>query len=678
MPKVSVIIPVFNTEKYLTKCLDSVCNQTLSDIEIICIDDCSTDNSLNILKDYALEDSRIKVIEFKENKGAAVARNIGIEEASGEYIGFVDSDDYIDLDFYENLYKKAQTSHSDVVKGSNYKIIWPDGKVVIDLQNDKIKKSKLNFWNQYTTAIYKRKFIINNKITFPLNMIVGEDPVFAIKTAILSNNIEVIDSAQYYYSRRENSLNTEYWDQEKIDDYCRYIKIVSDFASKQNLSKDDNMLLFKRLCDDVRGNIVCRAYNRKIEKQLEELLKLVRSKRTKYPIRILFDAGIFERSMLSEKDRRGIFWVSHNILKKFINDSRFEVTLWLESFCGDEIFNKIKNIYDTPIVFSRIMLGKAMGYKQIPNKNFDLGNYDVYFNPAINSLLVDKTHLTTFVMMYDAMPCLDSKWFSPNASAEFFRVYRCLDKNSYAFSDSQSCKNDFIRFFANIDPNKIIVNPISTAQTFIPCYDKQKLEQVLSRVGVPVDARSKYIFYLGSVDDKRKNTLLNIKCFIEFIKRNNITDLYFYLGGSGAKNLEDVLYNKLGSLYKKYSKYIIKLGYVEDSDVNILYSNSLFFSFISEYEGFGMPPLEAMQSGTPVICADNSSLPEVVGDAALMVNAYDEEGIIKAFEKYYFNEDLRKEYIKKGLERAKLFSWDKTYKIISDKIIDVLQGKGEV
>lgn len=91
-----------------------------------------------------------------------------------------------------------------------------------------------------------------------------------------------------------------------------------------------------------------------------------------------------------------------------------------------------------------------------------------------------------------------------------------------------------------------------------------------------------------------------------------------------------------------------------------------------------MPPLEAMQAGTPVICADNSSLPEVVGDAALMVNAYDEEGIIKSFAKYYFDENLRQEYIKKGLERAKLFSWDKTYKIISDKIIEVLQGKGEI
>ena len=83
--------------------------QTLSDIEIICVNDCSTDNSFEILKEYASKDDRIKLIDFKENKGAAVARNTGIDEAKGEYIGFVDSDDFIDLDFYEKLYKEARS-----------------------------------------------------------------------------------------------------------------------------------------------------------------------------------------------------------------------------------------------------------------------------------------------------------------------------------------------------------------------------------------------------------------------------------------------------------------------------------------------------------------------------------------------------------------------------------------
>ena len=106
--KVSIIVPAFNTEKYLPECLDSVVNQTLKDIEIICIDNCSTDNTLNILNEYAKKDSRIKVIANKVNKGVANSRNLGLDSASGEYVGFVDSDDFIELDMFEKLYKVAK------------------------------------------------------------------------------------------------------------------------------------------------------------------------------------------------------------------------------------------------------------------------------------------------------------------------------------------------------------------------------------------------------------------------------------------------------------------------------------------------------------------------------------------------------------------------------------------
>ena len=106
MIKISIIIPVYNTEKYLKKCLDSIINQTLKSLEIICIDDCSTDNCLHILKEYQLKDNRIKIIEQKENKGQGVARNLGLNIAEGEYIMFLDPDDWLELNALEILYKK--------------------------------------------------------------------------------------------------------------------------------------------------------------------------------------------------------------------------------------------------------------------------------------------------------------------------------------------------------------------------------------------------------------------------------------------------------------------------------------------------------------------------------------------------------------------------------------------
>lgn len=114
MPKVSIIIPVYNVEKYLRQCLDSVVNQTLTDIEIICVNDCSPDNSLSILKEYAENDNRIKIIDLKENVGLGQARNIAMQQATGEYIMFVDSDDWLELVACKKAYDRINTNESDV------------------------------------------------------------------------------------------------------------------------------------------------------------------------------------------------------------------------------------------------------------------------------------------------------------------------------------------------------------------------------------------------------------------------------------------------------------------------------------------------------------------------------------------------------------------------------------
>ena len=114
-PKISVIIPVYNAETYLLECLDSIVNQTLKDIEIICVNDGSTDNSLSILKEYASKDNRIKIID-KENEGQGYARKIGLDNATGEYILFCDNDDYYsELTAFEELYNYIEKVKVDVV-----------------------------------------------------------------------------------------------------------------------------------------------------------------------------------------------------------------------------------------------------------------------------------------------------------------------------------------------------------------------------------------------------------------------------------------------------------------------------------------------------------------------------------------------------------------------------------
>ena len=200
MFKVSIIIPVYNTEKYLRKCLDSVCNQTLQDIEIICVNDCSPDDSLEILKEYASNDNRIKIINFTENKGVAVARNTAIEQAKGEYIGFVDSDDYVDLDFYEKLYNTAKSENAEIAKG----IIFEDRDSRLSIpiwqvSDDNFLINPARFIYGFSSAIYLTEFIHRNNIKFPKNISSMEDPYFVILAVAKSSKLAICNNAKYYY-----------------------------------------------------------------------------------------------------------------------------------------------------------------------------------------------------------------------------------------------------------------------------------------------------------------------------------------------------------------------------------------------------------------------------------------------------------------------------------------------
>ena len=252
MPKVSIIIPVYNTEKYLRKCLDSVCNQTLSDIEIICINDCSTDNSLGVLEEYSVNDKRLKIIDFKENKGVSVARNKGIDEAKGEYIGFIDSDDYIDLDFYEKLYNKAIETNADASKGNIFDVKNEEIELTDFYNiNNKIRKNKINFLYGFTSAIYKTKVIKGNNIYFPEGITHFEDPYFSIKLSININKIEITDSAKYYYVKHDKSAcaNSKTFDKAKtfVESAISIVKLVNEY----NLEKENYLIIINFLLEQM-------------------------------------------------------------------------------------------------------------------------------------------------------------------------------------------------------------------------------------------------------------------------------------------------------------------------------------------------------------------------------------------------------------------------------------------
>ena len=158
-PKISIIIPVYNSEKFLSSCLDSILNQSLSEIEIICVDDMSTDNSKHILKQYSLLDDRIKIYSHDKNRGPGAARNTGIKYATGEYLGFIDSDDIPDKNFFKELYQVAIKNNADIAKGL-YKNM--ETGECSELINIKIKGNKNYFFGEFCSAIFLASLVKKN------------------------------------------------------------------------------------------------------------------------------------------------------------------------------------------------------------------------------------------------------------------------------------------------------------------------------------------------------------------------------------------------------------------------------------------------------------------------------------------------------------------------------------
>lgn len=231
-------------EKYLPKCLESLIKQTLKDIEIICVNDGSMDNSLAILKEFASRDSRIRIID-NQHQGVAKTRNTGIEQSTGEYIGFVDSDDYIDIDFFEKLYNSATKSNSDIaiasiLKHKNffniYNAKYTKEETAITIQ-DKIKlcEDKKHFFFYAWNKIYHSGFIKENNIKFSEGQIY-EDVMFAIKALYYSNKIISVYGTKYHYIEHENSL-TKYKDKtgEKEHDLIKAYSELQEFCNSKNI-----------------------------------------------------------------------------------------------------------------------------------------------------------------------------------------------------------------------------------------------------------------------------------------------------------------------------------------------------------------------------------------------------------------------------------------------------------
>ncbi len=233
MAKVSVIVPVYNTEKYLRCCLNSIITQTLQDIEIVCVNDGSTDGSLKILQEYAAKDKRIKIIN-QENKGLSAARNAGLMVASADCISFVDSDDFVHPSFLEQLYRAIKENNCDVA-GCDFAKIKKDERLpfirkikakiyepAINVLLNKKNFIHFNVWNK----LYRKECI--RDVPF-IDGIYYEDWVFNTCVFAKIKSFAWINAPLYGYRMSENSIMRSSYNLKKMNDYVVGIEAVWHF-----------------------------------------------------------------------------------------------------------------------------------------------------------------------------------------------------------------------------------------------------------------------------------------------------------------------------------------------------------------------------------------------------------------------------------------------------------------
>ena len=273
MKKVSIIIPCYNVSKYINKCIDSVLNSTLKDIEVIVINDGSKDNTLDLLKEY--KDDRLIIID-KKNEGVAAARNDGLKKATGEYISFIDSDDYIDENMYSDMYNKAKKNNLDLIACDALLIYPNENRVVKSNITDKSTKEELMIdayavtWNK----LYRKEIL--KDLTFTKGINLCEDVEFLYKVYSKINRVGSIYKAYYNYIQRPNSLTYVY--DEKIYHVIKAMDNVLEYYKKNNIFDkyyDELEYTYVRYC---YGTFIKRLAKAKDKKKFNEGIKFAKEK----------------------------------------------------------------------------------------------------------------------------------------------------------------------------------------------------------------------------------------------------------------------------------------------------------------------------------------------------------------------------------------------------------------
>lgn len=372
----------------------------------------------------------------------------------------------------------------------------------------------------------------------------------------------------------------------------------------------------------------------------------------------------FDAHLLLSAQKTGIGWTALNLLKslaKLNNDHSYTLN-YFAIFNAHEKRQYISELINMGFKVNECRYFTNRAYKlmysfvPLPYKLFFGNNADIshFMNYHVPPGVSGKIITMVYDMVYKAFPETMNK---KTLTMLCLNMKRSCSRADAIITISSFSKNEIIKYL-DVPPEKIYVMPCGVDSTiFHAQYDAEQVSKVKDIYGISDD----YYLYLGTLEP-RKNIVRLIEAYSLLRSRNSCVPKLVIAGGKGW--LYDDIFAKVNQLGLQDD--VLFTGYVDTSHVPLLFKGAYAFVFPSIYEGFGLPPLEAMACGTPVITSNVASLPEVVGDAALLVDPYSVDSIADGMEKIISDSQLRFHLSKRGLKRASEFSWDNSARIVLD------------
>jgi glycosyltransferase involved in cell wall biosynthesis len=285
---------------------------------------------------------------------------------------------------------------------------------------------------------------------------------------------------------------------------------------------------------------------------------------------------------------------------------------------------------------------------------FRPSEYDVFHSPFHRLPAAELTGGTPRLLtIYDLIPINGREFVPPESTVSFQQILDSIDHER----DWITCISEFTRKefceHTGMSPARVFVTPLAASDRLRPVTDEGRLAEVRRLYGIP---EGDYILSIASIESRR-NLAHVIRCFFALLNANPSLDVHLVLAGRKGYMHEEIL--SVAEASPQFRSRVIFTDYVAEDDLAAIYSGAMFFVYASRYEGFGLPPLEAMQCGVPVITSNSTSIPEVVGDAGIMVDPSDADALTHAMLSLLTSSELRQELRCKGLKRAESFSWAK-------------------